>query len=285
MVARATWQEQSSISVHNPSGLAFNHDGSLLAARVRRDNVIWQTWGKRWREVTSLVQSAKGAVSLRFSTGSPRLVVITGYRKATLWDTENWTPSGAVRVPGARLAEVSADGLFIAVASRERVEVWRTVDWKRIAAWDTGYDDRGTPLAFSPDLATVVFQGWNGLDLRDTADGTVLQCIPTRARAAALSADGRFLAITTSRFHVWVWARDRGARQGGRGLPRPPSGLAAIARRVRVAGYTGAMGAGAVVPGATAWEPKFLALGVVMALVVAAVVRFVATRVDYDHRQ
>jgi len=209
--------------------LAFSLDGTLLVSDVVLSDAnlpvsIWRLdellQGDGVIEDPGFVEEQTGgsrAMAAAFSPDGAMLATVTYDGTIQLWDTATYTEiasfGGGIAL--AQFLAYSPHGSLIASGGYEmRNEDNRIYEQPGVWLWDarTGTQrafiersTRVTGLAFSPDNSMLATIGWDGLELWDTANVTLLATFADARGPVAFSPDGALLATAGEGNTVVLW--------------------------------------------------------------------------------
>lgn len=191
---------------HFSSIVTLSPDGNLLASVEIMGGMVRVTEWRTARSVALLTASGEiGAVS--FSPDGRWLGVGVKKEGVELWDARAWTGGRLLRGYGGEISDLafSGDGEWVGAVGEEDgpVTIWSAESGSvlgSIGGWDSVHRVSGD--------RRWMFQGGRGLvkELLSLVTGQRQQMKGLQAeRAAALSPDGRWLAVPTERAEIGLW--------------------------------------------------------------------------------
>ncbi len=204
-----TWLPDAFNRINN-QGLAFSPDGKILASTDNLAVNLWET--DRWSRLRRLEgEGLTGdSVSLAFSPDG-KILAIAAKQKLLLWSPSSGEQLASIQtaeVPtwlGSRLA-FAPDRGRIAVSGADRIEVFDTESWSKVAEFRELPNSVLALAWFSNSLAAA---HWGGMvKIWDTNNGhevVQMQADPNATVALAFSPDGKTLATAgvDQRVHLW----------------------------------------------------------------------------------
>ncbi|WP_426750384.1 WD40 repeat domain-containing protein [Myxococcus sp. Y35] len=180
--------------------LAFNPEGSLLAAGVGHDILVWAV--PSGTEVARLVGHRGKAWALAFDTSGRRLASGAADHSVRVWDVERGTQLRVLEA-GDRVRAVAflSSGALLTAGMRQPIRLWDVDDGRLLLAMD----ERTVgvfSLAVAPGERFLASGGMGGeVKLWSLPDGALMGEVPGQqgfASAVAFSPDGAWLASSAS---------------------------------------------------------------------------------------
>jgi WD40 repeat protein len=198
--------------------LAWNHDGSLLAAGCGKRIFVWKkdSWEKPWAE---LGEHASTVTGIAWHPSKNELGAAS-FGGVSLWKFDSGTvpetPSGQFKWPGASLKLAwSSEGRFIATADQTpTVHFWDMETG--IDLQMSGYEGKIKSLAWHPKARFLATGGGPSVVVWDCGgagpEGTMPQMLDAHVEpvtALAYQRQAGLLASGSSDTHVYVWWPER----------------------------------------------------------------------------
>lgn len=198
-------------------GIAFNHDGSILASGGGIDQVV-NLWDPKTGELLKILKGHQAYVSsVKFSSDGTVLASGDWDGRIRLWNPETGEQLRILNAKQLGGLAFNPDGSILVNAGgvHENLKVWDTMTGKLLHTLEpevfSVYD-----VSYSPDGSILASVGWGGLDFWDANSGDLLWSFPRdKGRlylSVAFSPDGKIVACGKDFEGISLWNPNTGVQ-------------------------------------------------------------------------